>query len=103
MKLWRIQLSITWCSNSKLGTDQLAEAIQLLKEDPRKSKIQIEKIRKVQLTIEDEYRVGMVALFNSSYPMYALKYREVYHHIKDATIHLGYTTDVLHKIVVRVV
>ncbi|ODA39230.1 DUF47 family protein [Desulfosporosinus sp. BG] len=87
----------------KVGTDQLTEAIHLLKEDPRKSQIQIGKIRKVQLTIEDEYRAGMVALFNASDPMRALKYREVYHHIKDAEVYLGYTTDVLHKIVVRVV
>jgi len=87
----------------KDGTDQLAEAIHQLKEDPRKSQIQIGKIRKVQLIIEDEYRTGMVALFNSSDPMHALKYREVYHHIKDAEVYLGYTTDVLHKIIVRVV
>ncbi|EGW35892.1 DUF47 family protein [Desulfosporosinus sp. OT] len=87
----------------QVGTDQLTEAIHLLKEDPRKSQIQIGKIRKVQLTIEDEYRAGMVALFNGSDPMRALKYREVYHHIKDAEVYLGYTTDVLHKIVVRMV
>lgn len=87
----------------KLGTDQLAEAIQLLKEDPRKSQIQIGKIRKVQFAIEDEYRAGMVALFKSPDPMHALKYREVYHHIKDAEIYLGYTTDILHKVIVRVV
>lgn len=93
----------TMVQQLKIGTDQLAEAIQQLREHPRKSQIQIGKIRKVQLTIEDEYRAGMVALFNSSEPMYALKYREVYHHIKDAEVYLGYTTDVLHKIVVRMV
>lgn len=87
----------------KEGTDQLTEAIELLKENPRKSKIQIVNIRKAQLTIEDKYRAGMVELFNNPDLMHALKYREVYHHIKDAAIHLGYTTDVLHKIVVRVV
>lgn len=87
----------------KVGIDQLAEAIHLLKEYPRKSKIKIGIIRKVQFTIEDEYRAGMVALFNSPDPMHALKYREVYHHIKDAEVYLGYTTDVLHKIIVRVV
>jgi len=87
----------------KEGTDQFVEAIDLLKGDPRKSQIQIGNIRKVQLTIEDKYRAGMVVLLKSSDPMQALKYREVYHHIKDAAIHLGYTTDVLHKIVVRVV
>ena len=87
----------------KVGTDQLVEAIHLLKENPRKSQIHIGKIRKVQFGIEDEYQTGMVALFNSSDPMHALKYREVYHHIKDAEVYLGYTTDILHRIVVRVV
>jgi len=87
----------------KEGTDQFVLAIDLLKEDPRKSQIHIRSIRKVQLTIEDEYRAGMVELFKNPDLMYALKYREVYHHIKDAAVHLGYTTDVLHKIVVRVV
>ncbi|MDR3600601.1 MAG: DUF47 family protein [Desulfosporosinus sp.] len=87
----------------KIGTDQLAEAIQRLKDYPRKSQIQIGKIRQVQLIIEEEYRAGMVALFNSPDPMHALKYREVYHHLKDAEVYLGYTTDILHKIVVRVV
>lgn len=87
----------------KEGTDQLVEAIDLLKEDPRKSQIQIGNIRKAQLTIEAKYRAGMVELFKSPDLMHALRYREVYHHIKDAAIHLGYTTDVIHKIVVRVV
>jgi uncharacterized protein len=87
----------------KVGTDQLAEAIQLLKEDPRKSKSKIGIIRQAQCAIEDQYRAGMVVLFNSPDAMLALKYREVYHHIKDAGVDLGYTTDVLHKIIVRVV
>ncbi|TGE33516.1 DUF47 family protein [Desulfosporosinus sp. Sb-LF] len=87
----------------KGGTDQLVEAIDLLKDVPRKSQIQIGTIRKIQMTIEDEYRAGMVELFKSPDLMQALKYREVYHHIKDAAVFLGYTTDVLHKIVVRVV
>lgn len=86
-----------------IGTTKLAEAIEGLKEDPLKSKKQIIDIRKVQLTIQDQYRAGMVELFNSTDLMYAMKYREVYHHIKDAAVHLGYTTDVLHKIVVRVI
>lgn len=87
----------------KVGTDQLVEAIHLLKVEPLKSQIQIGKIRRAQINIEEEYRAGMVALFNCSDPMHALKYREVYHHIKDAEVYLGYTTDILHKIIVRVV
>jgi hypothetical protein len=86
-----------------IGTDQLAEAVKLLKDDPLTAQTQIVTIRKTQLTIEEVYRAGMAELFKSSDLMHAMKYREVYHHIKDAAIHLGYTTDVLHKIVVRVI
>lgn len=84
------------------GTEGLAGAIDVLKEDPVKSQIYIENIRKIQLGVEADYRAGMVELFNGADLMNAMKYREVYHHIKDAAIHLGYTTDVLHKIVVRI-
>jgi len=86
-----------------IGTDKLAEATEVLKKSPRKSKIEIVTIRKAQMTIEEQYRAGMAELFRSTDIMYAMKYREVYHHIKDAAVHLGYTTDVLHKIVVRVI
>ncbi|MBC8015588.1 MAG: DUF47 family protein [Sporomusaceae bacterium] len=86
-----------------LGTGKLAEAIEDLKKNPLKSKTQIVNIRRVQRAIEEQYRTGMAELFRGTDVMYAMKYREVYHHIKDAAIHLGYTTDVLHKIVVRVV
>jgi uncharacterized protein Yka (UPF0111/DUF47 family) len=86
-----------------LGTDQLTIAIDLLKEDPLKSQSQIGKIRKVQQAIEGSYRAGMIELFNGADLIHAMKYREVYHHIKDAATHLGYTTDVLHKIVVRMI
>ena len=86
-----------------IGTDKLAEAIEGLKEDPLMPKIQIIDIRRAQLAIQDQYRVGMVELFKGTDIMNAMKYREVYHHIKDAAIHLGYTTDALHKIVVRVI
>ncbi|AIF52732.1 DUF47 domain-containing protein [Pelosinus sp. UFO1] len=84
------------------GTEQLAEAIDLLKGDPIKSQTYIESIREVQLRVEADYRDGMVELFNRGDLMYAMKYREVYHHIKDAAIHLGYTTDILHKVIVRI-
>ena len=94
---------LTMVQQLTIGTDQLAEAVKLLKDDPLTAQTQIVTIRKTQLTIEEVYRAGMAELFKSSDLMHAMKYREVYHHIKDAAIHLGYTTDVLHKIVVRVI
>lgn len=86
-----------------LGTNELAEAISVLKEDPLKTQKQIVNIRRAQTAIENQYREGMAELFNGPDIMHAIKYREVYHHIKDAGTHLGYTTDVLHRVVVRLV
>jgi uncharacterized protein Yka (UPF0111/DUF47 family) len=85
------------------GTKQLAEAITLLKEDPRQAQDRIGRIRQVQLTMEDNYRTGMVELFQGPDLIHAMKYREVYHHIKDAATFLGYTTNVLHRIIVRLI
>jgi len=85
------------------GMAELAAATAHLKMNPLKSQRHIENIRNTQVLIDDDYRAGMTALFQGTDLMHALKYREVYHHIKDASLHLGYTTDVLHKIVVRIV
>ncbi len=85
------------------GTAGLAAAIKSLQANPLQTNTQIIDIRKVQAAIEEQYRTGMAALFRSADIIKAMKYREVYHHIKDAAVHLGYTTDALHKIVVRLV
>lgn len=85
------------------GTNSLMKAIQLLKEEPLKAQIEIRNIRKIQESMEGEYRAGMALLFQGSDPMNALKYKEVYHHIKDAAVVLGYTTDTLHRIIMRLV
>lgn len=85
------------------GTNSLMKAIQLLKEEPLKAQIEIRNIRKIQESMEGEYRAGMALLFQGFDPMNALKYKEVYHHIKDAAVVLGYTTDTLHRIIMRLV
>ena len=87
----------------KSGITELANAVTLLKTEPIKAKVHVELIRQVELAIDHIYRAAMKELFRSPDLKYIMKYREVYHHIKDASVHLGYTTDVLHKIVVRVV
>jgi hypothetical protein len=85
------------------GITELATAVTLLKTEPIKAKIHVEIIRQVEFTIDSIYRAAMKELYGSPDLKHIMKYREVYHHIKDASVHLGYTTDVLHKIVVRVV
>ncbi len=85
------------------GITELSHAVTLLKTEPIDAKIHVEIIRHVEFTIDNIYRAAMKELYGSPDPKHIMKYREVYHHIRDAAVHLGYTTDVLHKIVVRVV
>jgi uncharacterized protein len=85
----------------KEGTDFLYESLKILKSNPLKSQQNILKMRESHIEIERLYRDGMVAVFKGSDPMHALKQREVYHHIKDASVNLEYTVDIFHRIVVR--
>lgn len=86
-----------------IGTTHLVEAIGRLKDNPRHAQMQIRTIRQIQDRIEKEYLGGMALLFTNADPMMVLKYREVYHHIKDAGVTLGEATDTLHRIIVRLI
>ncbi len=85
------------------GTQLLYEAISLLETEPEKSQEIIAAIRCRQVTVEDCCLKGSVALFNTNHPIQVIKVKEIYHHIQDAAVHLGYTVDVLHRIVVRII
>lgn len=85
----------------KEGVDIFSESIKGLKSNPTKSEHGIAKMRDTHVVIEQLYRDGMTIVFESNDPMYALKQREVYHHIKDASTTLEDTVDILHRIVVR--
>ena len=95
-----IRLCKTWCGpcdrNGKYGRGDPA-----IKSGAPPGAASNPNIRKVQQGMEEEYRAGMALLFKNSDPVLTLKYREVYHHIKDAEISLGYTTDTLHRIIMR--
>lgn len=87
----------------KVGTDLFSNSIALLKENPNAAEKDIPKIRETHLSIEKIYREAMAIVFKSEDPMNALKQREVYHHIKDASSHLDDAVDSLHRIVVRII
>lgn len=84
-----------------LGVEIFAEAISDLKKNHDKSEDAVVKMRETHQKIEKFYIDGMSALFESADPINALKKREVYHHIKDASTNLEETVDVLHRIIVR--
>jgi hypothetical protein len=85
------------------GTQLLYEAISLLQTEPEKSQEIIAAIRCRQVTVEDCCLKGSAALFKTNQPIQVIKVKEIYHHIQDAAVHLGYTVDVLHRIVVRII
>ena len=85
----------------KEGTDFLFESLTLLESNPIKSQQNIIKMRETHVEVEQLYRNGMAEMFKCNDPMHALKQREVYHHIKDASANLEYTVDIFHRILVR--
>ena len=85
----------------KEGTDFLFESLTMLESNPIKSQQNIIKMRETHVEVERLYRAGMVEVFKCNDPMHALKQREVYHHIKDASAKLEYTVDIFHRIIVR--
>ena len=87
----------------KEGTDFLLESINILKNNPIKSQEYIIKMRATHTDVEQLYRDGMTIIFKTSDPMNAIKHREVYHHIKDASLNLEDAVDIFHRIVVRLI
>ena len=83
------------------GVCIFSESMESLKSLPAKAGQNIAPMRETHVAVEQLYREGMAAVFKSGDPMYALKQREVYHHIKDASSSLDDAVDILHRIVVR--
>lgn len=84
----------------KTGADLFLEAVKNLKDAPAKSEQLIPAMRNTHVLAERLYMDGMAALFACGDPMRALKFREVYHHLKDASENLDYSVDTLHRIIV---
>ena len=94
---------ISMVGKLKEGMDFLLESITILKNNPIKSQENIIKMRATHTEIEQLYREGMSIVFKTGDPMNAIKHREVYHHIKDASLNLEDTVDIFHRIVVRLI
>jgi uncharacterized protein Yka (UPF0111/DUF47 family) len=87
----------------KVGTDFLLESIDILKNNPSMSQGNLIKMRTTHTDVEQLYRDGMTIIFKTGDPMNAIKRREVYNHIKDASISLKDAVDIFHRIVVRLI
>ncbi|KNZ41915.1 DUF47 domain-containing protein [Acetobacterium bakii] len=97
------EIIIKMLKNLKNGVEIFLEAVDQLKSNPDASEDTVVKMRNIHIEIEKLYRDGMITLFAGKDPMVALKMREVYHHIKDASSNLEETVDVLHRIIVRLI
>lgn len=84
----------------KTEADLFLEAVNNLEDSSKKAEQLIPDMRKAHIAAERLYIAGMAELFRSGDSMHALKFREVYHHIKDASSNLDYAVDTLHKIIV---
>lgn len=87
----------------KAGADLFLEAVTSLKNTPAQSEQMIPDMRRTHASVEQLYRDAMAALFTCGDPIHALKLREVYHHIKDASSNLDYSVDTLHSIIVGLI
>lgn len=83
------------------GAAVFSESTRDLEHNPSQSEADFTRMRDTHTSIEQLYRDGMAAVFRGSDPMYALRQREVYHHVKDASSNLDDTVEILHRIVVR--
>ena len=92
---------VRMAENLRNGAAIFADAVAFLKTDLQKAERNISGIRETHTVIEELYRDGMRAAFQSDHAVEALKRREVYHHIKDASSYLEDAVDILHRIVVR--
>lgn len=94
---------ITMVEQLKIGVDIFSKSVKDLERNPIKSGQSVVRMRDTHIQMEKLYRKGMIDVFASNDPMYALKQREVYHHIKDASTNLDETVDILHRIIVRLI
>lgn len=94
---------ISMVEQLKTGVDIFSEAVNDLERHPNKSEQAVVMMRNTHIQIEKLYRDGMISVFASKEPMIAIKKREVYHHIKDASSNLEETVDILHRIIVRLI
>lgn len=104
MKAYEVQpddIIIDMVGSLKEGTFVFYKCAKNLKNNPSIAEENFSKIRDTHIRIEQLYLKGMTAEFKSSDPMHALRQREVYHHIKDASVNLQDSADVLHRVVVR--
>lgn len=97
------QAIIAMADNLVIGTRELARGTALLEKEPKKAGEEIDTMRKAYIAIQNTYLDSLAARFQGENAMEALKLREVYHEIREASNAFDLVVDVFHRIIVRLV
>jgi len=82
------------------GTECISRGIRSLTSDKDAVEGQIRHARDDYHRIEEVYISGMADLLQTKDAMYALRKREIYHHLRDAGRAMRDTLDILHNAVI---
>ncbi len=82
------------------GTTCISRGIRSITSDKNAVEGEIRRAREDYHRIEELYITSMTELLKTSDPMYALRKREIYHHLRDAGRAMRDTLDILHNAVI---
>jgi len=85
------------------AVQSLSEAIQLLECNPHEVEKLVPPLRKLHKDVERSYLDSISFLLRGEVTMDKVKRKEVYHNFKNVMKNVGFTVDILHRIVVSLI
>ena len=83
-----------------VGTECISRGIKNLNSDKNAVEAEIRHARDTYNLMEEVYISGMTELLKTHDAMYAMRTREIYHHLRDAGLAMRDTLDILHNAVI---
>lgn len=84
------------------GMKEFAQSLASVQTDAIAAENKIREIRRVGHEIEDIYMEALAQALKNGDAVDAIRRREIYHHMKDASRALGLAVDILHRIIVSI-
>jgi len=81
----------------------LSDAIELLEHNPREADDRVPPMRRLHKDVERSYLDAISFLLTGEVTMDKIKRKEVYHNFKNVMKNVGFTVDILHRVVVSLV
>jgi uncharacterized protein len=85
------------------AVQSLSEAIQLLECNPSEAEKLVPPMRKLHKDVERSYLDAISFLLTGDVTMDKIKRKEVYHNFKNVMKNVGFTVDILHRVVVSLI